>query len=334
VRVLVTGGAGYIGSVTVEQLILAGHDVVVVDSLRRGHRAAVHPAATLIEADLFERDRLQQALTEHGIEAVMHFAADSQVGESMERPEQYFRNNVAGTISLLDAVLAAGVRRFVFSSTAAVYGIPEAVPITEAAALQPINPYGESKLMVERILGWYDRCHGLRSAVLRYFNAAGASERFGEDHATETHLIPNILRVALGQRERFSLFGADYETPDGTCIRDYIHVIDLAQAHILAVDVLGERSVTYNLGTSSGYSNQQVLDACRRVTGHPIPVVEAPRRPGDPPRLVASSARIASELGWQPRYTTLDDIVGTAWRWHQAHPHGYADGDMATGEQG
>ena len=324
-RVLVTGGAGYIGSVTVEQLVLAGHEVVVVDSLRRGHRAAVHPAATLHALDLFETEQLARILADHRVEAVMHFAADSQVGESMRHPEQYFRNNVAGAIGLLDAVLAAGIRRFVFSSTAAVYGVPERVPITEEATLRPINPYGDSKLMIERVLGWLDQAHGLRSAVLRYFNAAGASERVGEDHTPETHLIPNILRVALGQTDQFTLFGDDYDTPDGTCIRDYVHVIDLARAHILMLDVLAERSVTYNLGTSHGYSNSEVVEACRRVTGHPIPMSVAPRRPGDPPRLVASAERISRELGWRPEFADLDAIVRTAWAWHTAHPHGYAD---------
>jgi UDP-glucose 4-epimerase len=323
VRVLVAGGAGYIGSVTVEQLVLAGHAVVVVDNLRQGHRAAVHPAAAFVQADLRDAATLAAALREHQVEAIMHFAAASLVGESMQRPELYFGTNVAGTLALLDAALAAGVRRIVFSSTAAVYGIPEAVPIPEDAPLRPINPYGESKLMVERILGWYDRIHGLRSACLRYFNAAGASAAYGEDHRPETHLIPVILQVALGRRDHFPLFGADYDTPDGTCIRDYVHVVDLAQAHILALDALAERSAVYNLGSSHGYSNRQILDACRRVTGHPIPVVEGPRRPGDPPRLVADSARIRAELGWRPRYTDLDEIVATAWRWHQAHPDGY-----------
>lgn len=322
-RILVTGGAGYIGSVTVEQLIEAGHAVVVVDSLRTGHRGAVHPRAVFVEADLFETGRLTAALREHGCEAVMHFAADSLVGESMQRPEQYFRNNVAGTLALLEAVLTAGVRRFIFSSTAAVYGLPERVPITEGERLQPINPYGESKLMVERILHWYDRLHGLRSAVLRYFNAVGASPTYGEDHRPETHLIPCVLRVALGQIEHFSLFGTDYETPDGTCIRDYIHVVDLAQAHILALGALGERSMTYNLGSSQGYSNREILEACRRVTGDPIPTVEGPRRPGDPPRLIASADRITRELGWRPLFTDLDEIVETAWRWHTVHPNGY-----------
>jgi UDP-glucose 4-epimerase len=243
----------------------------------------------------------------------------------MQRPEQYFGNNVAGSLSLLQATLAAGVRRFVLSSTAAVYGVPETTPIPEEAPLRPINPYGESKLMIERVLRWYDELHGLRSAALRYFNAAGASERYGEDHRPETHLIPCVLQVALGQRERFTLFGVDYDTPDGTCIRDYVHVVDLAQAHILALEALAERSVTYNVGSSHGYSNRQVLEACRRVTGHPIPTVEEARRPGDPPRLVASSERLRRELGWQPRYTDLDEIVATAWRWRQAHPMGYAD---------
>jgi UDP-glucose 4-epimerase len=324
-RILVTGGAGYIGSVTVEQLILAGHEVVVVDSLRLGHRAAVHPAATFVQAELAETERLTDLMRRHGSEAVMHFAANSLVGESMQRPEQYFGNNVAGSLSLLQATLAAGVRRFVLSSTAAVYGVPETTPIPEEAPLRPINPYGESKLMIERVLRWYDELHGLRSAALRYFNAAGASERYGEDHRPETHLIPCVLQVALGQRERFTLFGVDYDTPDGACIRDYVHVIDLAQAHILALEALTERSVAYNVGSSQGYSNRQVLEACRRVTGHPIPTVEEPRRPGDPPRLVASSERLRRELGWQPRYTDLDEIVATAWRWRQAHPQGYPD---------
>jgi UDP-glucose 4-epimerase len=255
----------------------------------------------------------------------MQFAADSLVGESMQRPEQYFGNNVAGTLTLLDAALAAGVGRFVFSSTAAVYGVPDAVPVPEDAPLRPINPYGESKLIIERILGWYDRLHGLRSACLRYFNAAGASERFGEDHRPETHIIPLILQVALGQREQATIYGTDYDTPDGTCIRDYVHVIDLAQAHILALDALGERSAIYNLGSSHGYSVRAILDACRRVSRHPIPSVDGPRRPGDPPRLIADSSRVRADLGWSPRYADLDEIVATAWRWHQAHPRGYEE---------
>jgi UDP-glucose 4-epimerase len=324
VRVLVSGGAGYIGSVTVEQLILAGHEVVVVDSLRLGHRAAVHPDAAFVQADLRDATALTATLREHRVEAIMQFAADSLVGESMRRPEQYFGNNVAGTLTLLEAALAAGVGRFVFSSTAAVYGVPEAVPIPEEAPLRPINPYGESKLMVERILGWYDQLHGLRSACLRYFNAAGASERFGEDHRPETHIIPIFLQVALGQRDQAAIYGTDYDTPDGTCIRDYVHVIDLARAHILALDALAERSAIYNLGSSHGYSVREILDACRRVSGHPIPSVEGPRRPGDPPRLVADSARVRADLGWAPRFVDLDEIVATAWRWHQAHPRGYA----------
>jgi UDP-glucose 4-epimerase len=325
VRVLVSGGAGYIGSVTVEQLILAGHEVVVVDSLRLGHRAAVHPDAAFVQADLRDAAALTAALREHRVEAIMQFAADSLVGESMRRPEQYFGNNVAGSLALLDAALAAGVGRFVFSSTAAVYGVPDAVPIPEEAPLRPINPYGESKLMVERILGWYDRVHGLRSACLRYFNAAGASERFGEDHRPETHIIPLFLHVALGQRDRAAIYGTDYDTPDGTCIRDYVHVVDLARAHILALDALASRSAIYNLGSSHGYSVRQILDACRRVSGHPIPSVEGPRRPGDPPRLIADSARVRADLGWAPRFVDLDEIVATAWRWHRAHPRGYAE---------
>ena len=322
-RVLVAGGAGYIGSITVEQLIVAGHDVVVVDSLRLGRRAAVHPDATFVHADLHDTAMLVSTLQQHGIEAVMDFAADSLVGESMQHPERYFRNNVAGTLSLLEATLSTGVRRFVFSSTAAVYGIPENDPISEDAPLRPINPYGESKLIVERILGWYDRLRGLHSACLRYFNACGASERFGEDHRPESHLIPLVLQVALGQRESTSIYGDDYPTPDGTCIRDYVHVIDLASAHIAALDALAERSVIYNLGSSQGYSVREIVEACRRVTGRPIPAIVGPRRVGDPPRLVADSSRIRAELGWRPRYTDLDEIVATAWRWHQTHPHGY-----------
>jgi UDP-glucose 4-epimerase len=324
-RVLVVGGAGYIGSVTVEQLILAGHRVVVLDNLRLGHRQAVHPEATLVQAELQDVATVTDLLRRHQIEAVMHFAAYSLVGESMQQPERYFGNNVAGTIALLDALLAAGVRRFVFSSTAAVYGLPEQQPITEDLPSRPINVYGESKVMVERILHWYDRIHGLRSVCLRYFNACGASERFGEDHRPETHLIPLALQVALGQREHFTVFGDDYDTPDGTCIRDYIHVIDLARAHILALSVLDERGGVYNVGTSHGYSVQEIIAACRRVTGHPLPTVTGPRRAGDPPRLVASPARLMADLGWRPRYTDLDDLIATAWRWHQAHPRGYAE---------
>jgi UDP-glucose 4-epimerase len=254
----------------------------------------------------------------------MHFAAFIEPGESMQVPERYFRNNTANALTLLESMLAHGVGKLVFSSTAGVYGDPGHMPIMETDALNPVNAYGESKLLVERMLAWFHRIHGLRYASLRYFNAAGATDRLGESHRPETHLIPLTLQVALGQREHINIYGTDYPTPDGTCIRDYIHVLDLAQAHVLALEALENRDqLVYNLGNGQGFSVREVIEVCRRVTGHPVPAVEAPRRPGDPPQLVASSERIQRELGWQPRIPNLEDIVASAWVWHRAHPNGY-----------
>ena len=322
-KVMVAGGAGYIGSIVAERLIEEGHSVLVVDDMSKGHREAVPQAATFVEADLAFAGGLPGLLTAHRIEAVMHFAADSLVGESIARPASYFRRNVVNTLNLLEAMLAVGVKRFVLSSTAAVSGEPNRVPIEEDDVLAPTNPYGESKLTVERMLRWLDAAHGLRYASLRYFNAAGASRERGEDHRPETHLIPIVFQVALGQRERVEVYGDDYPTRDGTCIRDYIHVVDLAQAHILALEALGEGSRIYNLGNGQGFTVREVIEASRRVTGHSIPAVETARRPGDPAVLVASSRRISEELGWQPRFADLETIVATAWDWHRRHPRGY-----------
>lgn len=322
-NVLVTGGAGYIGSVVVEQLIAHGHAAIVYDNLVKGHRAAVVPEARLVEGDLMDWQKLIRAFEEHRIEAVIHMAAASLVGESVSHPHKYFTNNVSAGISLLDAMLAVGIKRLVFSSTAAVYGEPERVPITEDAPQSPTNPYGESKLIFERVLRWYDQAYALRSASLRYFNAAGASERCGEDHAPETHLIPLVLRVAAGNMEHLEIFGEDYPTPDRTCIRDYIHVVDLADAHLLALQALDEKSHLYNLGYGGGYSVREVVEMARQVTGCAIHTERAPRRPGDPAVLIASSNKIASELGWHPRLSELDTIIESAWRWHLAHPNGY-----------
>lgn len=322
-HVLVTGGAGYIGSITAAELIRAGHQVTVYDNLRQGHRDAVPPEARFVKGDLSQPRKLRQLLKGNELDAVMHFAALSLVGQSMQSPERYFRNNVVGSLNLLEALLAAGVRRFVLSSTAAVYGNPERVPIHEGDRLSPVNPYGETKLAVEQMLGWFDRVHGLRYASLRYFNAAGASAERGEDHQPEAHLIPLVLQVALGQRDHIDIYGTDYPTPDGTCIRDYIHILDLASAHILALEALDQGSRTYNLGNGQGFSVRQVLHVARDVTGHPIPAREAPRRPGDPPILVASAAAIQRELGWRPRIPELHEIIRSAWDWHRRHPTGY-----------
>jgi UDP-glucose 4-epimerase len=327
VRVLVTGGAGYIGSHAVRQLTRAGHDVWVYDNLSRGHRAAV-PNGRLVEGQLADQPRLVATLSEHGIEAVLHFAALAYVGESVEDPARYYQNNVGGSLSLLDAMREAGVSRIVFSSTTATYGVPQRVPITEDTPQQPINPYGFSKLAVERALADYATAYGLAYAALRYFNAAGASPDgdLGEDHQPETHLIPIVLQVALGQREHVTVFGDDYPTPDGTCIRDYVHIDDLAAAHTLALDHLrGGEGLLVNLGTSRGYSVREVIDACRRVTGHAIPVKFGPRRPGDPPALVADAERARRLLAWEPKYKDLESMVRTAWQWHSTHPRGYGD---------
>ena len=313
-KVLVTGGAGYIGSVVSEQLINDGHEVVVYDNLSKGHRDAVVDGARFVEGDLLDADRLRETL--NGIDAVIHMAAFSLVGESVEKPSKYYHNNVVAGLVLLNAMRDCGVKRIVFSSTAATYGEPEAQPIFESAPTNPTNPYGETKLAFEKAMHWYEQANGLRYASLRYFNAAGASEKCGEDHDPETHIIPITLQVAAGKRSHVEIYGDDYPTADGTCVRDYIHVIDLARAHILALDVLSERSAIYNLGCGGdGYSVRDVIDTARRVTGKDIPVRMGPRRAGDPAVLIASSDKIKSELGWQPQFQDLGLIIESAWRW-------------------
>lgn len=322
-RIFVTGGAGYIGSICVEELLNAGHQVTVFDNLTEGHRKSIDPRADFIEGDLLSPDSVQAALRTAKADAVMHFAANALVGESMTNPTKYFRNNVTGGMHLLEAMNACGVKKIVFSSTCATFGTPERVPIDETLPQRPINPYGESKLIFEQMLRWYDEIHGIKYVALRYFNAAGASERFGEDHRIETHLIPNVLKVALGQKQDVSIFGTDYETPDGTCIRDYIHILDLAQAHMLALT--RDTSAKYNLGTGGGTSVREIIAACERVTGRKITVSEQPRRPGDPARLIASSDKIHKELGWAPKFQSIDRIIESAWAWHVKHPNGYGD---------
>lgn len=326
-NVLVTGGAGYIGSHAVRLLQKAGHDVWVYDNLSVGHRGAV-AGDRLIVGDLHDRALLVSVLREKWIDAVMHFAAFALVGESVSDPAKYYHNNVVASLTLLDAMKAVGVRKMVFSSTTATYGVPERIPITETEWQDPINPYGFCKLVIEHALADYAAAYGFGYAALRYFNAAGASPGgdIGEDHKPESHLIPIVLQVALGQREHISIFGDDYPTPDGTCIRDYIHVDDLGSAHVKALEMLEPgTAIKLNLGTGKGNSVREVIEACRRVTGHAIPEVTAPRRPGDPPELVADSSLAQCTLNWQPRYTSIDEIVATAWKWHQAHPHGYDD---------
>jgi len=325
-NVFVTGGAGYIGSHVVRRLAEAGHGVRVWDNLSEGHRAAV-PPETLLEGDLMDEARLAEALS-GGFDCVMHFAAHCYVGESMEDPEKYYRNNVVGSLRLLSAMRKAGVRRLVFSSTAATYGEPDRVPIPEDHPTRPINAYGQTKLDIEHALAYYAGAYGLGYCSLRYFNAAGAAPDagIGEDHDPEPHLVPIVLQVALGQRDEVKIFGSDYPTRDGTCVRDYIHVWDLAQAHILAMEAIEPgKGLTYNLGNGSGYTVREVIETARTVTGRDIPAADAPRRPGDPPELVASSDRIAAELGWNPESPDLATIIETAWRWHQAHPAGYGD---------
>jgi UDP-glucose 4-epimerase len=322
-NVFVTGGAGYIGSVCVEELLNAGHDVTVYDNLTEGHRSAVDTRAVFIHARLGDKDNINEAVRDAKPEAIIHFAANALVGESMTDPAKYFRNNVCNGLKLLEAARAADVKKFVFSSTCATYGPPDKIPMTEDLPQRPINPYGESKLMFEKILNWYHQIFGLEFIAFRYFNAAGASEQFGEHHRIETHLIPNVLKVALGQATHCDIYGTDYPTPDGTCIRDYIHIIDLAQAHIAAIQP-GKQGF-YNLGNGDGYSVRQVIETCEKVTGTKIKTVEKPRRPGDPPRLIAAADKANRELGWKPQYPKLDQIVGTAWEWHRKHPTGYPD---------
>ena len=325
-RVMVTGGAGYIGSVVTEELIRDGHDVVVYDSLYKGHRAAVAPEAKFVEADLTDGERLRHALFENRVESVIHMAADSLVGESVENPAKYYRNNVVAGLALLDAMREVDINRIVFSSTAATYGEPEKQPIEETDPTRPTNPYGESKLAFEHALKWYDEAYKLRYASLRYFNAAGATLRCGESHDPETHLIPIVLQAASGKRAAVEIYGDDYPTRDGTCVRDYIHVVDLARAHIMALGALDEGSRIYNLGCGGdGYSVREVIETARAVTGRDISVRTAARRPGDPAVLVASSERIRRELGWQPAMQDLRVIVESAWKWMQEHPNGYLD---------
>lgn len=322
-KILVVGGAGYIGSVCSEVLLNERHEVGIFDNLTEGHRTAVDPRAKFFEGDLADRSAIQDTMAKYQPEAVMHFAASALVGESMQNPSKYFRNNVGNGVNLLDAMVESNVKTFIFSSTCATFGPPDRLPIDETLPQRPINPYGESKLMFEKVLRWYNEIHGIKFVSLRYFNAAGASENYGEDHRTETHLIPNVLKVALGRKPRVEIYGTDYDTPDGTCIRDYIHIIDLARAHMLALNA--PKSEFYNLGTGGGSSVREVVEAGRKVTGKDIPVVERPRRPGDPPRLIASSKKIKEELGWNPQFQSLNAIMESAWKWHQKFPNGYQD---------
>ncbi|HEX3282181.1 MAG TPA: UDP-glucose 4-epimerase GalE [Pyrinomonadaceae bacterium] len=323
---MVTGGAGYIGSVVTQELLRDGHEVVVYDNLQKGHRQAVVMPAVFVHADLADKATLAQTLSNHHIEAVIHMAADSLVGESCENPAKYYQNNVVAGLNLLAAMRETDVRRIVFSSTAATYGEPEKQPIGETAPNRPTNPYGESKLAFERALRWYDEAYGLRYASLRYFNAAGASEECGEDHDPESHIIPLALQVAAGKLDAIKIYGDDYPTPDGTCVRDYIHVIDLARAHILALSALDQSSRIYNLGCGgAGYSVNEVIETARQVTGKEIRATVAPRRAGDPSVLIAASEKIKRELGWQPQFQDLRVIIDSAWKWLQAHPNGYDD---------
>jgi UDP-glucose 4-epimerase len=322
-KILITGGAGYIGSVITEELIRKNHQVTVLDNLSKGHRKSVPDEATFVECDLLDQDRVQKSLTDHQIEAVIHMAASSLVGESVQNPLVYYRNNVIGSISLANAMCAAGVKQIVFSSTAAVYGEPEKQPIEETDPTAPTNPYGETKLAFQKALRWYSQAYGLKYTTLRYFNAAGATEKNGEVHDPETHLIPAILQVAAGKKPVVEVFGNDYPTRDGTCVRDYIHVLDLAQAHILALTA-NQGNAVYNLGCGGkGYTVKEVLDVARKVTGREISERYVARRPGDPAVLIASSDKIKRELGWQPKLQSLETIIDSAWKWMQAHPKGY-----------
>lgn len=327
-RVLVVGGAGYVGSTSVETLVDAGHRVVVYDNLSTGHRAAVIDGAELITGDIHDRARLRRLLVEQRIDAVLHCAARSLVGESMVEPGLYYDTNVAGGVALLEAMKRARVTRLVYSSSAAVYGEPRRVPIAEADRAEPINPYGATKLAFEGAMRWFAASHGFRAISLRYFNCAGATQRNGEDHEPETHLIPLVLRVAAGEATHVQIFGQDFPTPDGTCIRDFVHVRDLGKAHLLALEATAEADPSlevYNLGSAAGFSVREVVEAARRVTGRAIPARAVKRRTGDPPVLVASSRRARRELGWQPRHSTLEAMLADAWSWRQQHPRGYDD---------
>jgi UDP-glucose 4-epimerase len=325
-KILVTGGAGYIGSVVSAELLVAGHEVVVIDNLYQGHREAVPPEAAFVKGDLRDADVVARLFQEHrGFDGIMHFASFTLVGESMQQPLKYLRDNLIAGSNLLEQAVAHDVGRFILSSTANLFLDPQTMPIEPDDRIIPGSPYGESKFFLERTLHWFDQIHGLRYACLRYFNAAGDTPDRGEHHEPEMHLIPVVLEVALGKREQVTIFGGDYPTRDGSCVRDYIHVLDLAQAHMLAMgalDQLGSRK--YNLGNGNGFTNLEVVEAARRVTGHPIPHEIGPRRPGDPAELIASSTKIRNELGWEPRYSTIDQIVGSAWEWHSRHPNGYA----------
>jgi UDP-glucose 4-epimerase len=324
-NILVTGGAGYIGSATAEALVGAGHQVTVYDSLVTGHRAAVPANAVLIHADLADTQALSETLANQKFDAIMHFAAFIEAGESMKEPGRFYQNNFTNTLSLMEMAVRAGVGRFVLSSTAAVFKSSEE-PLSEDSPLGPTNVYGHTKLLIEQVLEWYRQIHGLHFAALRYFNACGALPNRGEAHKPESHLIPLVLRVPLGERDSANIYGSDYPTPDGTCVRDYIHIADLVSAHLLALEGLGERDrLIYNLGSGTGYSVREVIETARKVTGHPIPANELPRRPGDSARLVASSEKIKRELGWKPMHDNLYEIIDSAWQWHKSHPHGYAE---------
>ena len=322
-NIFITGGAGYIGSATADALLKAGHSVTVYDSLVTGHKEAVPAGATFIHASLEDSHGLAEALTRAKFDAVMHFAAFIEAGESMKKPGRFYQNNLVNSLHLIETAVSAGVKRFVLSSTAAVYRSSDE-PLSEDSPLGPTNVYGHTKLVIEQTLDWYHQIHGLRYAALRYFNACGALPGRGEAHQPESHLIPLVLRVPLGQRENINIYGTDYPTRDGTCIRDYIHIADLVTAHLLALDVLGERDrLVYNIGNGNGYSVREVIETAREVTGHEIPVIESARRSGDPARLVASSEKIRRELNWEPRYPDLKDILSSAWEWHKSHPKGY-----------
>jgi UDP-glucose 4-epimerase len=322
-NIFVTGGAGYIGSATAAALLKAGHSVTVFDSLVTGYRAAIPQAARFIQADLADPTALGASLAAEKYDAVMHFAASIEAGESMKDPGRFFKNNLANSLALIEAAHGAGIRRFVLSSTAAVYASNDA-PLSEESHIEPANAYGFTKLVIEQALDWYRRIHGLHYAALRYFNACGALPGRGEAHEPESHLIPLVLKVALGQSDAVSIYGTDYPTPDGTGIRDYIHIADLISAHLLALSALGERDqLIYNLGNGAGYSVSEVIQTARRITGHPIPAAASPRRPGDAPRLVASPEKIRRELGWVPAHPELETIIASAWEWHSSHPNGY-----------